>query len=96
MHFFAARNDSIWRRRLFLAQKSLARTNAIRLQIGPNPQSSEEDGRANKETSGSRPSVPAIAGCRDKRIDAQRAYYEEGRITLDRFIDACRESSSRN
>ena len=26
-----------------------------------------------------------------KRIEAQRAYYEEGRITLDRYIDACRE-----
>jgi polysaccharide export outer membrane protein len=26
-----------------------------------------------------------------KRIEAQKAYYEEGRITLDRFIDACRE-----
>jgi RNA polymerase sigma factor (sigma-70 family) len=26
-----------------------------------------------------------------KRIDAQRAYYEEGRITIDRFIEACRE-----
>ena len=23
------------------------------------------------------------------RVDAQRAYYEEGRITVDRFIDAC-------
>jgi RNA polymerase sigma factor (sigma-70 family) len=26
-----------------------------------------------------------------KRIEAQRAYYEEGRMTIDRFIDACRE-----
>jgi RNA polymerase sigma factor (sigma-70 family) len=25
------------------------------------------------------------------RMDAQRAYFEEGRITLDRYIDACRE-----
>jgi RNA polymerase sigma factor (sigma-70 family) len=25
------------------------------------------------------------------RLDAQKAFYEEGRITLDRFIDACRE-----
>jgi RNA polymerase sigma factor (sigma-70 family) len=26
-----------------------------------------------------------------KRIDAQRAYYEEGRITLDRFVDASKQ-----
>jgi RNA polymerase sigma factor (sigma-70 family) len=24
-----------------------------------------------------------------KRLDAQKAYYEEGRITIDRFLDAC-------
>ena len=26
-----------------------------------------------------------------KRLDAQRAYYEEGRITIDRFVDASRQ-----
>jgi hypothetical protein len=25
-----------------------------------------------------------------ERFDAQRAYYEEGRLTIDRFIDACK------
>jgi hypothetical protein len=29
-----------------------------------------------------------------KRFDAQKAYYEEGRITLDRFIDACQQLES--
>jgi len=35
------------------------------------------------------PLVQQLLDAARKRVEAQRAYYEEGRITLDRFLDAC-------
>jgi RNA polymerase sigma factor (sigma-70 family) len=35
------------------------------------------------------PKLQELLDAARQRLDAQRAFYEEGRITLDRFIDAC-------
>jgi len=37
------------------------------------------------------PLVKKLVEAARERFKAQKAYYEEGRITLDRFIDACRQ-----
>jgi RNA polymerase sigma factor (sigma-70 family) len=75
-----------------LTQKSLAQgPQSPQAASGLSPQAATK----NKDAVAKPPEVdPLLQQSLDaaiKRIESQRAYYEEGRITLDRFMDACRE-----
>jgi RNA polymerase sigma factor (sigma-70 family) len=40
------------------------------------------------------PLIQQLLAAARNRVEAQKAYYEEGRITLDRFVDACQQLES--
>ena len=87
--FLPTRNDRVWRRRVTGPKVAGAGSTLA-------SKSPTQDTVAAKKTAAPKPPEvdPLLQQSIDaarKRIDAQRAYYEEGRITLDRFIDACRE-----
>jgi len=74
----------------FLAQKSKAQDQA------PPAAASAQDARPAAKTDPPKPAevdplVQQLLEAARQRVEAQRAFYEEGRITVDRFVDACQQ-----
>lgn len=70
-----------------------AATRAERVQAPPAPKASDPSGRdqAGAEADLDRKILRRIVAAAKQKQEANRAYYEEGRITIDRYIAATRE-----
>jgi RNA polymerase sigma factor (sigma-70 family) len=75
---------------IFLAQQSQAQ-NQVSRQTDPTKYSPTAAKTTAPKPPELDPLVKEALKSAQERVDAQKAYYEEGRITLDRFIDACHQ-----